>query len=250
MDNLVENYFDRDAFVNAMKSVFSEYQISDMISECFKYDTGDFKSWLNRDDEVIILEIHTGVMVGWYKLGHIGRCNICNQPTFDIEDLASFFNRFKESLLDNHLLESSEPTQEVSVDTESSESEEIEEYKMSVYTYPVFRDLTPGSMIYVRNLSDGFSTIETVRSTLSGRDGTGFPFFRVFTNNDCSNMNRKNRLKGKHWPILIVSNLGNTSRCEFDGYSEGTDHHKVRFQAFTTKEEFERSYPNSELIKI
>lgn len=118
-----ENIFDRELFTK----IFNEYiQKDDKVFEAFENavnnaeTVGDFKLWM-EDEEVYILHVPSGTIIGWYKLYHIGRANFCNKYLF-LPTYRDFFQ-----LLRNQLLkEADEPEEdhvpEVTV-TETDQSE-------------------------------------------------------------------------------------------------------------------------------
>lgn len=94
------NLIDRHAFSELFCEVFKGPTMSfddylDIIYDIGRADdvsnqVGDFLIYDENDDWYII-NLKTGLIVGWYKLTHIGRANFTNDPTLTLEDLRKIF---------------------------------------------------------------------------------------------------------------------------------------------------------------
>lgn len=103
-----QDFFDRNIltelfvqFISSNNKAFDRFEEA-VVQEVDGGCVGDFKMWV-WDEDVYILHMPTGILVGWYKLYHFGRCNFCNQPhdKFTVADLRDFFILLSHQLLEN-----------------------------------------------------------------------------------------------------------------------------------------------------
>ncbi len=106
--DMKENIFNRTKFSEQFSRYIGDDKTLERIEDVLSGDhiVGDFRIW-QEEEEVYILHLPSGTIVGWYKFYHYGRCNFCNKPDMSIEDLADFF-----SLLRNQLLEEADEPDE------------------------------------------------------------------------------------------------------------------------------------------
>ena len=99
--------FDRDEFTKLFKlnignddAIYSEFE--SFVTGTDDGNVGNFRLWIDEDEEVRMLHIPSGTIIGWYKLNHWGRANFCNKPDFDLKDLGDFLmllrNQIKEQI--------------------------------------------------------------------------------------------------------------------------------------------------------
>ena len=100
--NMKEYFFNRDFFTDCfVKFIASNEKAFERLEDArYNFSSiGDFRVW-TEEEEIYILHIPSGTMIGWYKFYHYGRCNFCNKPEMGHKDLIEFF-----TLLRNQLLE-------------------------------------------------------------------------------------------------------------------------------------------------
>lgn len=99
--------FDRDEFTKLFKlnignddAIYSEFE--SFVTGTDDGNVGNFRLWIDENEEVRMLHIPSGTIIGWYKLNHWGRANFCNKPDFDLKDLGDFLmllrNQIKEQI--------------------------------------------------------------------------------------------------------------------------------------------------------
>ena len=87
--------FDRDYFTKLFKlrigaddEIYSEFE--SFMTGTDDGNVGNFRLWIDEDEEVRMLHIPSGTIIGWYKLNHWGRANFCNKKDFTLKDLDDF----------------------------------------------------------------------------------------------------------------------------------------------------------------
>jgi hypothetical protein len=100
--NMKTYFFNRDVFTDCfVKYIASNKKAFERLEDArYNFSSiGDFRVW-TEEEEIYILHIPSGTMIGWYKFYHYGRSNFCNKPEMTHFDLINFF-----VLLRNQLLE-------------------------------------------------------------------------------------------------------------------------------------------------
>lgn len=95
-------FFNRDVFTDCfVKFIASNEKAFERLEDArYNFSSiGDFRIW-TEEEEIYILHIPSGTMIGWYKFYHYGRSNFCNKREMTHKDLIEFF-----TLLRNQLLE-------------------------------------------------------------------------------------------------------------------------------------------------
>ena len=95
-------FFNRDFFTDCfVKYIASNEKAFERLEDArYNFSSiGDFRVWTEEED-IYILHIPSGTMIGWYKFYHYGRSNFCNKQEMTHKDLIDFF-----VLLRNQLLE-------------------------------------------------------------------------------------------------------------------------------------------------
>lgn len=94
-DDLPQYHFDRDAFVDVFKGMFTIDDMENILDLCDgNMFVGDFHLFHN-EDEYYILHMPSGTMINWYK--HLGRTNTCNKD-LDLDGLKQFLMMLYEDL--------------------------------------------------------------------------------------------------------------------------------------------------------
>jgi len=105
-----ESFFDRASFSKAFSNIIaSNFNVLEKLEDVISgfYTVEDFKIW-TEEEEVYILHVPSGTMIGWYKFYHYGRANFCNRPEMTIDDLIDFLWLLRNQLLE----EADEPDEE------------------------------------------------------------------------------------------------------------------------------------------
>lgn len=97
MDELKQYFFDREAFVDVVTSLFTDTgQLVAIYALCESNAfVGSFHCFV-CEDEYYIFDMDTGVAINWYK--HLGRTNTCNNAAFELVDLYLFFEKLHNSM--------------------------------------------------------------------------------------------------------------------------------------------------------
>lgn len=83
-DDLEQYKIERDEFSKIFNVLVLKYE--DKIFP--EYEGDRFKTW-TFDEEFYILHKTSGVLVNWYKFGHVGRTNTCNKD-LTLEEYQTF----------------------------------------------------------------------------------------------------------------------------------------------------------------
>lgn len=100
--HMKESFFNRDVFTDCfVKFIASNEKAFERLEDArYNFSSiGDFRVW-TEEEEIYILHIPSGTMIGWYKFYHYGRSNFSSKPEMTHKDLIEFF-----TLLRNQLLE-------------------------------------------------------------------------------------------------------------------------------------------------
>lgn len=100
MDDMKEYVFERGMFANTFIEIIGlgtkEFNVLDDARYNFT-SIGDFRIW-TEEENIYILHLPSGILLGWYKFYHIGRCNFCNKSDMSESELKEFFQLLKEQL--------------------------------------------------------------------------------------------------------------------------------------------------------
>ena len=98
LQELPQYHFDRDAFVESFKKVFSTDEIFELEVACQEHRAlSDFHLYY-AEDEFYIIHLQSGTIINWYK--HLGRTNTCNKEGFGLDDLQELLEALKEDMGD------------------------------------------------------------------------------------------------------------------------------------------------------
>ena len=103
-------HFERSDFCNVFAEAFGEdlYDFIDGVlgpkkpaSTGFDYTTYGFRCfWVEED--YFIVDLETGVLIGWYKGQHLGRINVCSRPDFTLSDLKEMLTKLHTELRETY----------------------------------------------------------------------------------------------------------------------------------------------------
>lgn len=104
MHSMTENVFDRSKLTSLFNDMIASNSkafeaLEDAIAGKDDHTVGDFRVWINADEDFFMLHIPSGTIVGWYKFYHFGRANFSNRE-MSMDDLEDFFNLLRNQLLD------------------------------------------------------------------------------------------------------------------------------------------------------
>lgn len=140
-----ESFFDRTSFSKAFSNIIASNfnvleKLEDVISGFSTVE--DFKIW-TEEEEIYILHVPSGTMIGWYKFYHYGRANFCNRPEMTIDDLVDFLWLLRNQLIE----EADEPDEYHSPHVTVSEIDQSKYQKR----YPTPMDIKQAQEKIIRN---------------------------------------------------------------------------------------------------
>lgn len=106
LSEMKSGHFNRDEFTRLfVKYIGGDETVLGLFEEylwgCDDHNVGDFRIW-SEYEEVYILHMPSGIMVGWYKMYHYGRSNFCNREDFTHQDLEDFLVLLRKQLIEEY----------------------------------------------------------------------------------------------------------------------------------------------------
>ena len=145
-----ESFFDRTSFSKAFSNIIaSNFNVLEKLEDVIHGHSTveDFKIWI-EEEEVYILHVPSGTMIGWYKFYHYGRSNFCNRPEMTIDDLVDFLWLLRNQLIE----EADEPDEYYSPQVTVSEIDQSEYQRRYLQKrYPTPADIKQASEKIIRN---------------------------------------------------------------------------------------------------